>query len=37
MRWLKYLIIVMLCVIALVVGIGFAWLNTDDVVIDLFL
>ena len=36
MRWLKYLIIVMLCVIALVVGIGFAWLNTDDVVIDLF-
>lgn len=36
MRWLKYLIIVILCVVALVVGIGFAWLNTDDVVINLF-
>ncbi len=36
MRWLKYLIIVILCVIALAVGIGFAWLNTDAVVIDLF-
>lgn len=36
MRWLKYLIIVMLCLFALVIGIGFAVLNTDDVVIDLF-
>lgn len=36
MRWLKTLLVVVLCIAFLFVGIGFALLNTEQVSIDLF-
>lgn len=36
MRWLKKLIIVVLCLIVAFIGVSFAWLNTDKISVDLF-
>lgn len=36
MRWLKTLLVVLLCVACLLIGVGFALLNTEQVAIDLF-
>ncbi|MEH6576484.1 MAG: LapA family protein [Amphritea sp.] len=36
MRWLKTLLVILLCIAFLFIGVGFALLNTEHVAIDLF-